>query len=487
MVAAKTNEELVTSDSIRDKKPHIVLIVPRGEAVRNFLFSDTLAALSKDARVTLLSVIDDERFNARFRPYVQQITLLKQYREHRLVTTLRHMLHEAHFRWLWSKVAQNVWEIRAEKAKTFCQKVKWAFFRSWARVLGNRPTLEMLTELERYLTWRLRPNDDFITLFEELQPNLVFNCSHIHGQAGELPVKIAHRMGIPTAGFIFSWDNLTSRSRIFVPYDTYFVWHDGMKRQLLGIYPKIDPQRVFVTGTPQFDFHFKEEYRLSREDLCGRLQIDPQRPFIFYTTGISKHFPEEHRHVEFVANYLQEMDFDPQPQLVVRTYVKGTSPEMNALAEKGLPDVVFPDVAWDDIWFMPMYEDLSVYSSCLHHAAMGINAASTVSLELMMLDKPVMNIGFDPLGSSISHAQRWERHIHFDHFRPVADSGGVTVAYSEEEMRQAISCGLTQPGKDSAARQKFTNNTFGQTLDGYAGKRFAEKLLGLAKGKVSGG
>ncbi len=294
-----------------EDRPYIVMIVPRGEAVRNFLYSDTLPALSQNARVTLLSVIDDERFNARFRPYVEQIIPLKLYREHRLVTTLRHMLHEAHFRWLWSKVAQNVWEIRAEKAQTIYQKVKWVFFRAWARILGNRPTLETLTELERYLTWRLRPNDDYIKLFEELQPDLVFNCSHIHGQAGELPVKIAHRMGIPTAGFIFSWDNLTSRSRIFVPYDSYFVWHEGMKQQLLEIYPKINPEHVFVTGTPQFDFHFKDEYRMSREELCEHLGIDPNRPFIFYTTGISKHFPEEHRHVEFVANFLLELDLDP--------------------------------------------------------------------------------------------------------------------------------------------------------------------------------
>jgi hypothetical protein len=257
-----------------------------------------------------------------------------------------------------------------------------------------------------------------------------------------------------------------------------------MKRQLLDIYPRLNPERIIVTGTPQFDFHFKDEYRLSREELGKQLGLDPQRPFVFYTTGISKHFPEEHHHVAFIAKTLQEMDIDPKPQLVVRTYVKGSSPEMKALAEKGLPDVVFPDVAWDEKWFMPMYEDLSVYSSCLRHAAMGINAASTVSLELMMLDKPVMNIGFDPPGSNISHAHRWERHIHFDHFQPVADSGGVTVACSEQEMRQALANGLIQPEKQQIARQNFISHTFGCTLDGQAGLRFADKLLSLAAAAV---
>lgn len=461
-------------------KPHIVLIVPRGEAVRNFLYSDTLPLLHAQARVTLLSVVDDERFMARFRPYTEQIVPLREYQERRPVTALRHMLHEAHFRWLWSKVAQNVWEIRAHIAQTTYQKLRWFYFRLWAYALANRPTLEALTELERYLTWRLRPTDDFVALFEHLKPDLVFNCSHIHGPAGELPVKIAHRMGIPTAGFIFSWDNLTSRSRIFVPYDHYFVWHEKMKRQLLGIYPRLNPGRVYVTGTPQFDFHFKPEYQLSREVLAHKIGFDPSRPYIFYTAGIDKHFPEEHRHVEFIANFIQEAELNPRPQLVVRTYVKGTSPEMKALAARQLPDVIFPSVQWDEKWFIPAYEDLAIYTSCLRHAAMGINPASTVSLELMMFDKPVMNIGFDPLGSQIPYAHRWQRHIDFDHYRSVADSGGVMVAYSTNEMRRFITLGIQQPELGSEARRVFLTHTFGNTLDGQGGHRVAYQLIQIA-------
>jgi hypothetical protein len=254
-----------------------------------------------------------------------------------------------------------------------------------------------------------------------------------------------------------------------------------MKRQLLGLYPDIDPEHVFVTGTPQFDFHFKEEFMLSREALCRQLGIDPARPFIFYTTGIAKHFPEEHRHVEFIIRYLREAGFDPRPQLVVRTYVKGTSPEMKALAAQSIPDVAFPPVRWEEQWYTPMYEDLAIYTNCLRHAAMGINPASTVSLELMMFDKPVMNIGFDPPGSHLSHANRWARHIEFDHYRPVAASGGVTVAYSTDDMRSLILRGLQRPDADREARRQYLEQTFNGTLDGRAGKRFAERLVCLAR------
>lgn len=460
-------------------KPHIVIVIPRGEAARNFLYSDTLSVLSDNARVTLISVLHDDQFRGRFSPLVDEIIPLRNQIEHRMVLNIRHLLHEAHFRWLWSKVAQNVWEIRDYKADTLNKKFKWFLFRSGARLLANRFLLENLTEFERYLTWHLRPDDTFVNLFQQLQPDLVFNGSHIHGQAGELPVKVAHRLGIPTAGFIFSWDNLTSRSRIFVPYDYYLVWHQAMKNQLLSIYPRINPDDVFVSGTPQFDFHFKPEFHLTREQLAQKLGFDPARPFVFYTTGIAKHFPEEHHHVEFVADYLQNGGLNPRPQLVVRTYVKGTSPEMKALARKGLPGVIFPKVEWDEKWYMPAYNDLAIYTNSLRHAAMGINAASTVSLELMMFDKPVMNIGFDPPESEIPFAHRWQRHIDFDHYRPVADSGGVMVAYSRDDMRNMIKIGLTQPERDRDARKLYLQRVFAGHFDGLSGKRVALQLLDL--------
>ena len=459
-----------------DNKPHIVLIIPRGEAVRNFLYSDTLPILAQHGRVTILSVITDDRFMGAFRQYADVIQL-PHFDEHRLIREMRMLIHEAHFRWLWSKVAQNVWELRDYMATTAMKKVRWLVTRSFARGLGFRPVLEQLTHLENQLTWSLRPNDYFVDLFKRLQPDLVFNCSHIHGAAGSLPTRVAGRMGIPIAGFIFSWDNLTSRSRIFEPYDYYFVWHTHMRDQLLQQYPYLSSEQVFVTGTPQFDYHFKPEFLLSREELCSRMGLDPTRRFIFYTTGMDKHFPEEHRHVQFVADYLQTFDIEQRPQLLVRTYAKGTSAEMKALAQSGLPDVVFPDVKWDEQWLIPAYDDLSEYTSCLNHCAMGINPASTVSLELMMFDKPVLNIGFDPLGSNLPYAYRWSRHIDFDHYRPVADSGEVMVAWSQEDMKEMIKLGLEKPEADAHNRSAYLERVFGSVLDACSGSRIAESLL----------
>ncbi len=462
--------------------PRIILVVPRGEAVRNFLYSDTLRLLSEQAKVVVLSVVNDEKILAKARPFVEEIIPIEEHSVRRLPAYLRMLIENAHDRWLWSKVAQNNWELRTRRARQQggFQRLQWLAVAGVSRVLGNNPCLYALTSLERSLQWRLRTTRKYDELFSRLKPDLIFNGSHIHGFAGELPLRVAQRMGIKTAGFIFSWDNLTSRSRIMVPYDYWLVWHEGMKRQLLNIYPKIRPENVYVTGTPQMDFHFRPEFILPREELAHRIGIDPKRPFVLYTTGVDKHFPGEYRHVELVIRLLKDLDLPARPQLVVRNYIKGTSREMKALSERKIEDVAFPPMLWDVAWATPRYDDLELYCSLLRHTAMSINAASTVTLECLLIDKPVINLDFDPPGSNLAPCDGFKRHIRFDHFWPVALSGSTMVAQSEDDMRHMLVRGLTQTESGREARRRFVSDFFGPTVDGKSGWRVANCLMSLA-------
>lgn len=463
-------------------KPHILLVIARGEAVRNFIYSDTLPALAENARVSLLSLVAHGEVIERVRPYVERVIPLQGYREHPLVNFYRETLHLAHFRWLWSENVKSYWGRKDAKVRGKpYEMLKLAVQRALALPLANRPVLRAGTRLEQALSWKLRPKTDFETLFADLKPDLVFNSSHIHGYEADLPLRIAHGLGHKTATFIFSWDNLTSRSRVMVPYDQFLVWTEGLKRQFLEFYPEISPNRVTITGTPQFDYHFKPEFLLSRAELAQRAGLDPSRPFILYTTGRDVDFPDEHKIVAEVIQFIKTLE--PRPQLLVRTYIKGNSPQMESLADsmRDNPDVVFPKILWDKAWIMPLYEDLALYTSLLHHTVLGINPASTVTLELMMMGKPVINLAFEPPGSSLPYWSRFSRHIDYEHYRPVAASGGAMVARSLDDLKAMILRGLSQPEADRPAQQRFLQSFFGDTLDGKSGQRVAEELLRLAQ------
>jgi len=147
--------------------------------------------------------------------------------------------------------------------------------------------------------------------------------------------------------------------------------------------------------------------------------------------------------------------------------------------------VIFPPVLWNERWLMPLHEDLYIYTSLVHHAAMSINAASTVTLEFLLKGKPVINLDFDPPGSNLPWCMGYDRHIKFDHFWPIAQSGATMVARSPEDMRNMLIKGLTQPDADTAKRRTFLEKMFeGAPLDGRSGERVAQTLCALARGEV---
>jgi hypothetical protein len=122
----------------------------------------------------------------------------------------------------------------------------------------------------------------------------------------------------------------------------------------------------------------------------------------------------------------------------------------------------------------------------LRHAAAGVNVASTVTLELLIHDQPVVNLGFDPPGANLPYSMRYERHLAFDHYRPVASSGAVMVARSEQDLERMLTLALTDPAAQKAERAALLRQMFGNRLDGRSGVRVAETLLDLA-GRVSRG
>ena len=96
------------------------------------------------------------------------------------------------------------------------------------------------------------------------------------------------------------------------------------------------------------------------------------------------------------------------------------------------------------------------------------------------MDKPVINLDFDPPGSNLAPCDGFKRHIRFDHFWPVAQSGGTMVAQSEDDMRRMLVQGLTEPQTGSAGRKRFVREFSGFTADGESGQRVAAALLNLA-------
>ena len=418
-------------------------------------------------------------------PFCDRIIQFQEYKENALVILFREIIHTAHYQWLWSEAVKYYWGRHNARVKgNIRQMVKLYIWRIFGRIIAFRPMLRICTKIEQWLSWKFRPTKDFDQLFDRLKPDLVFNCSHIHGVRADLPMRVASGMGITTSVFIFSWDNLTSRSRIFPPYDHYLLWNKKMLDQLIELYsPEININQVHTIGSPQFDFHFNPKFIWEKEKLYNEVGLDINRPYILYTTGMASDFPQEHKIVQSIIEYIKEKKIEKRPQLVVRTYVKGTSEDMLLLAKnyQNDKDIIFPPILWDPLWVMPLNKDLYVYSNLIRFTSLGINTASTVTLELMMHNKPAINIGFEPPGSNLPNWSRFSRHVDYEHYIPVVSSGAVMLARSISELNDMIVFAFDNPHHKKEEQQGFIDNMFDGKIEKSSASRASNKLYKIAK------
>lgn len=478
---AAAPEEKKFSQTIRQLETdsrNITFVIPRGEVIRNFVHSGAFDVVAEKADVSVISVSFEDEVNRNLTQKYGEVHPLNEHRERWLVRFEREILEMAHNRWLWSPASRSRVRLHDAAAITTRQKFVRAAKKAVCRPIANRLGVSALSKIERISSFVLRTNDEYLNLMKKLQPSLVFNGSHVHSRVATQAVQAAQWLKIPTATFIFSWDNLTSQGRIMLPYDYFLVWNEQLKNQLLQMYRRIRPEQVFVTGTPQFDFHFRKEFYQTREEFCAEVGADPQRPIVFYTTGMANHMPGEPELVEEIADILRETGGANSPQLLVRVYPKDLTGRFEPL-KKNRPDILFQRTVWDKSWLTPKFEDSFGLINALRHCALGINIASTVSLELCMFDKPVINVGYNPPNVPAKE-HRFADFYEFDHYRPLVTSGAVEVAQSPSQMREMIENNLRRPEQRKKERKALIDKMFGSTLDGKSAQRVARTLLKIA-------
>ncbi len=346
--------------------------------------------------------------------------------------------------------------MRDVEAKTFNKKFKRKFKKILASVLSNNFSLSKLDSLYKKIFFKSKNIEEFDKLFKKIKPELIFFTSHSHSVIAEKVLMAAKKNNIKTATFLFSWDNLTSQGRMFPQYDYYFAWNSKIKKDLIRIYPDSKPENVFITGTPQFMFHFDDKFYVPRDKFLKELGLSEGDKYILYSAGMSHHVPHEPYVIERISEILKNID--PNLKLVVRIYAKDKSGIYDDLKIRR-KDINIPEVKWEKNYATPLIEDSYFYSNLLRYCEIGINIASTVSLELCMFNKPAINIGYNPPGINV-YPYDYTRYYEFDHYKPIAQSGAVDVVKDEEELKYSIKKYLSNPEVDSDKRVKLINDFF---------------------------
>lgn len=461
-----------------------VLLIPDGLGVRNFVLGPFLQELRLQGPVTVLHDLPAAMVERAELQRVADVEWrpLPAYKEDLLAFELRQALHFSHLYWgntfgmrciLKLNRPSGTWRNRAARRAAMLV----------GRLAATRAGILMLDRQHEAQVLRSPAARAAARLLEELRPDVVF-CSHQRPTVVTPVVAAARAAGIPTATFIFSWDNLPCKGRIPTRFDHFLVWSELMGAELRRFYPDVGEERVHIVGTPQFDPYADATLLWSRAEYCARIDADPTRPILCYSGGDADTSPDDPAYVEALAEMTERDELDGKPQLLVRPSPADDARRYGPVMERH-PGVLFSCPAWHraeiERWnsAVPSAADVQLLVNTVHHAAVNINLASTMTLDFAVMDRPVVNVAFD-----VTDPPRWGRplgdyYYRFEHYRPVVELGAARVAYSRAELREHVNTYLRDPSLERAERRKLVDLEVSPPL-GSAARRVLAALRQIA-------
>ncbi len=293
----------------------------------------------------------------------------------------------------------------------------------------------------------------------------------------------AKSLKIKTSSFIFSWDNLASKGRMLGNFDSYLVWSDLMKRELLYFYPHSKEENVKIVGTPQFEPYVMDKYQVDKDFFYHKFNLNIDKRIVCYSCADADIGRNDEIHIRAILSFIKKSS--KELQLLVRTSPAEDGKRFELLRNE------FPEICWNfpkwnltrdnhvEGWSqrVPNNEDVLDLKSILSFSAMSINMCSTMSLDFMLFDKPVINTVFGNKTNGLYDDQRF---LNFEHYKYVIDSKAVTVAKNKDELYEQLEEALNQPKLRTGFRKKLIELEISKPLEGTS-KRIVDALIELSE------
>ena len=399
----------------------IILLLPDGVGIRNFLYTDFLQQRPEEVEVTLWcesALADLLRKDAFSLP----IQVLPPFSTSAKIETLRKAKQTA-------ELLRNARKFENPVYKTYLFSYKLRNIRQWAKwaleqwlLIGNISDSGVQRLKNRYLQ-EVRKTDYYRHCKAQLEsdpPDLVF-CTHQRASVAIAPLLAAQDLAIPTASFIFSWDNLP-KGTLTVAADHYLVWSSNMLDEMQRYYPDISEERIHVTGTPQFVPYFDASLRLSRTEFCRLHGMDPGHRFICFSGDDITTSPHDPLYLKDLAEAVQRLNTQgtAQYRIVFRRCPADWSDRYDAVLESYKDIIHVLDPVWKSYdgnraWnhFIPDQSDVALLINTALHCDVVVNVGSTMAIDFATLGKPACYIRYDAVVDKRWSARKVYNFIHF--------------------------------------------------------------------------
>ena len=402
----------------------ILLLLPDGVGVRNFIYTDFIDKAIKAgheiivwADEDILSPIDDSRVKKiKFPAEPFTTSLIEAKRKAWQTGTLKYWAR--HFNdniYLEYIIRPDIGRINGV-LKPILVKFLLLFNRSGKQLAClKRSYLRRMTELPYF--------GKCITQLRSIEPDVIL-CTHQRALNAIAPLLAARALNIRNACFIYSWDNLP-KATMFVEADHYLVWSEHMRNELLQYYPEVKPENILITGTPQFIPYFDDSLKKSRERFASECGLPADRKWICYSGGDTRTSPFDPIYLSHLSEAVR--DWNRKSESNLHILFRRCPVDLSDRFEKVLnanSDILTPvaprwgsvnkNAGWDRV--VPGKEDVSLLVNTALHCDMVINVGSTMAFDFNIFGKPALFINYN-----VGNIDNWDVHkiYEFTHFRSI--------------------------------------------------------------------
>jgi hypothetical protein len=307
-------------------------------------------------------------------------------------------------------------------------------------------------------------------LMEKIAPRLIISTYPVSALDAKC-LYAGKKLGVPTLIHLLSWDNISCKGRFPVVADQFIVWGEVMKKEVIDYY-SLNPNCIYAAGVPHFDHHVWVSKNPDYAKIIISSGLDPNKPYIFFGMSSPRFAPKEIEIVEWLSKKIEDDFFGPHIQLVVRphpqnmkTYLADES-WLDRLQQIQSPRTAidYPNLNESKIRWSMKPDDMNHLSHLLAGCSICINSGSTLSIDALFYDKPVIISAFDG-HERLAYWRSARRLIDYPHLKKFIASGGVSVVRSFDELGASIQTDLDRP-KINQERRLLALKKYCSNIDG---------------------
>ncbi len=418
------------------QKDKILLVVPDGVGIRNYLYSkvfdevqdlvifhnlgtEVLDYLKHYKNISNTISIPDYKESIKEKYLRELICLSRLYYNAKKVNNKTILTN-----WVWNQ-------------KTFIKKI----FYKWIEIQSRFYTsYDAILQLEIKYQKAIRKNffyKDIVSLLLKEKPKSII-CTHQRGLKMATIFAAAHDLGIPTTTVIYSWDNLP-KARLALRANKYLVWSDHMKKEMSIYYPEIHNDDIIVTGTPQFEFYQDKNNIIDKKFFFETYNLNENKKIICYSGDDITTCPDDPKYLEDITEEISKAGLENEYQILLRRCPTDISGRFEDVRKK-YPDLIKEvtpkwnfntDSSWTTIY--PTFDDVKLLVSTVFYSDIVINLGSTMAFDFAILKKPCVFINYD---QAYKLNKNWSaKTIYgFQHFRSMPSNEAVIWLNDKSEI-----------------------------------------------------